>query len=127
MEINDIAPCGMNCALCHSYQDKKKPCPGCRGNAEDIRKSCRNCEIAKCEKLDKYCINCDSFPCKRLNNLDNLYRRKYKMSMLENLNAIKNIGEEKFIAESKVKYTCKNCGELVSVHSDNCLHCKAKI
>ena len=34
--IKEIAPCGMNCALCSGFQREKKPCLGC--NADDENK-----------------------------------------------------------------------------------------
>lgn len=48
--INTIAPCGMNCALCYAFQDRKKPCSGCRSKMAEVRKNCRNCLILSCDK-----------------------------------------------------------------------------
>lgn len=123
--IDTVAACGMNCALCHSYQDGKKPCPGCRGKASEIRKSCRNCAIANCERQTGYCYDCPDFPCKRLAALDKRYRTKYGMSMLANLARVREIGEDVFVCEQADKYRCPTCGKLRTVHDDHCLHCKA--
>ena len=83
--INTIAPCGMNCALCYAFQDRKKPCSGCRSKMAEVRKNCRNCLILSCDKKEYYCFECSIFPCRRLKSLDARYRIKYGMSMLENL------------------------------------------
>ena len=53
--ITTLAPCGMNCELCHSFQNKKKNCPGCRGRTT-------HCVITRCEKKQGYCFECPKFP-----------------------------------------------------------------
>lgn len=112
-----IASCGMNCELCHTFQDKSKNCPGCRSRAT-------NCVIWNCDKKQEYCFECPKFPCKRLKELDERYRTKYGMSMLENLEYIKNKGEEAFIKNQNEKYTYPLCGKLRTVHYDYCIYCK---
>src|SRR4030042_5523919 len=108
-----IAPCGMNCAVCSSYlamkYDLKKQgimrsyCAGCRPRG-------KNCAFMKkaCEKLGnglvKYCFLCADFPCLRLKSLDTRYRAHYRMSMIENLNFIKENGMEKFLAKEEKKW-----------------------
>jgi hypothetical protein len=93
-----IAPCGMNCALCSGYLALKNDlrskgirminCTGCRTRNKD-------CAFLKghCSKLSKgeliFCFECTSFPCDRLKTIDKRYRARYRMSMIENLNLIK--------------------------------------
>ena len=131
LKINDnmengnlIAPCGMNCALCHSFQDEKKRCPGCRSKSVSVRKSCRNCVIAGCTRKSDYCFECSDFPCKRLKALDERYRSQYKMSMLDNLDDIAKDGVDVFFSRQKEKYICPECGLLRTVHYDYCIYCK---
>lgn len=45
------------------------------------------------------------------------------MSMLENLNSIKEAGIRKFIQQQKQRWTCSKCGNLVSVHKKSCMVC----
>lgn len=120
-----IAPCGMNCALCQAYQGKGLKCMGC-GN-ETLRKSCQNCTILKCGNKKQFCFECVNYPCSRLKRLDKRYRNNYNMSMLENLDYIKIHGIDEFIKQQRKKYTCEACGELRSVHQNDCLHCKKNI
>lgn len=115
--IATIAPCGMNCELCHSFQDKKKQCPGCRNRQT-------NCRIRRCDKRIAYCFECSTFPCKRLKQLDLRYKTEYSMSMLENLIFIKEQGESLFLEQQKEKYLCPDCGNLHTVHYDYCVYCK---
>jgi len=101
-----IAPCGMNCSLCVSYlalkNDLKKKrfgktyCDGCLPRG-------KNCAFMKkqCDLLGKgqvrFCNECGDFPCRRLKTLDKRYRTKYHMSMIDNLEYIKNNGVGSFL------------------------------
>lgn len=119
-----IAPCGMDCALCMAVSRKKDICPGCRGPEEKKPRSCVACKMVVCEKRDSdFCFTCDSYPCRRMKDLDKRYRTKYSMSMFENLKMIKEEGLDKFIGSEKQRWICESCGNLVSVHRDNCLSC----
>lgn len=122
-----IAPCGMNCAICIGFLRDKNPCPGCLGDDQNKPKHCVNCSVVICPELekqeDRFCYDCEKLPCKRLKTLDKRYRAKYSMSMLENLENIKVWGIEKFIASEQKRWTCPQCGALLSAHRDDCLNC----
>ena len=123
-----IAPCGMNCRLCQATIKDKSSCPGCRGDDNVKTKTRVACKIKNCEALAKsgatFCFQCDRFPCDRLNHLDKRYRTKYRMSMIDNLNAIKKNGITHFIQNEKKRWTCPHCGEIICVHKPHCLHCR---
>jgi len=121
-----IAPCGMNCALCYAHQRDKNTCMGCNSDDKNIPNSCKNCSIKLCEKKQKYCFSCDSFPCKRLKQLDKRYTTKYHMSMIENLEKIRDIGIREFFRYEKKRWTC-SCGSVVCVHKHICQNCGKKI
>jgi hypothetical protein len=130
-----IAPCGMNCALCSGYLALKNDvknkgirlinCLGCRPRN-------KKCAFLKghCSKLSKgevaFCFECASFPCGRLRTIDNRYRSRYRMSMIENLNFIKENGIEKFLEDQEETWKCQNCGELISCHNGLCFNCDLK-
>ena len=126
-----IAPCGMNCALCIGYQRKRNPCSGCNSSNLNKPKHCIQCVIKTCDLLGQttsgYCFECTNFPCTRLKQLDKRYRTKYRMSMLSNLDFIKIHGMDAFLNLEYQRWTCSTCGELVSVHRENCLNCGSKI
>ena len=46
------------------------------------------------------------------------------MSMIENLESIRDIGLEQFAERENKRWTCPNCGAIRCVHSDFCLNCK---
>jgi hypothetical protein len=123
-----IAPCGMNCALCLGYQREENKCPGCNEMDKGKPKYCRKCTIKNCKELKKskkrFCLVCDKCPCKRLKQLDKRYRTKYNMSMIENLEFIKEKGIRKFIQKEKKKWKCSKCGKVICVHRDVCQYCK---
>src|SRR4030042_6052081 len=113
-----VAPCGMNCGICSAYlamkYDLKRQglnkgyCAGCRPRG-------KNCAFMKksCEKLGqdlvKYCYECADYPCRRLKQLDKRYRTNYHMSMIENLDYIRENGIEKFLAREEEKWRCPDC------------------
>ena len=124
-----IAPCGMNCGLCIGYMREKNPCGGCfKKGDENKPKSCRSCSIANCELLAEtktgFCYECKKYPCTRLKNLDKRYRIKYGMSMIENLEYIRNRGVVQFLFKEESRWKCPVCGQGLCVHRDICLQCK---
>lgn len=127
MDTQMISPCGMNCALCLGHQREKNRCQGCRIESPNKRISCVKCSIVQCDKRNgkdaDFCYVCDSFPCTRLKTLDKRYRTKYNMSMLENLENIKEHGIESFTENEKVRWSCETCGGLICVHRGYCLAC----
>ena len=122
-----IAPCGMNCRLCRAHDRERNPCPGCRSDDYPKFKTAVICKIKNCEfvvsGLVQYCFECESYPCKVLNHLDNRYRTKYSMSMIENLEVIKSSGMESFLDKEKEKWSCSECGEVLCVHKETCVNC----
>ena len=129
-----IAPCGMNCRLCLGYIREINTCPGCRMiDKQDSKKSeYRNrCRIRNCEQIangkSKYCSDsCRSFPCARLKQLDKRYRKKYGMSMIDNLKMINEFGIRHFTRNEKERWLCPECGDMICVHRPACLSCGYK-
>ena len=131
-----IAPCGMNCGVCVSYLAmshdlnqkgfSRKYCPGCRPRG-------KNCLFMKdsCARVGKgtvrYCFECGDFPCKRLKDLDHRYRSKYHLSMIANLEQIRDGGMEQFLAREAEKWRCLNCGDVICCHNGLCLNCQLDV
>jgi hypothetical protein len=116
-----IAPCGMDCAICMAFLREKNRCWGCYAAN---RKCSRHCTIAACMQVkDRYRHTCDDFPCRRLRQLDTRYRTKYRMSMLDNLAAIRKDGIRAFVKSEKERWTCTSCGGTIDVHHYRCSSC----
>lgn len=129
ININMIAPCGMNGAICSAHIREEYKCSGCR-----IRTNfsyCRKCIIKHCKELKKlktrFCFECEKYPCQRLKQLDKRYRARYHMSMLENLEYISRKGIDKFVKKEVKRWRCKNCGNLLSCHKNVCLVCGVEV
>lgn len=125
-----IAPCGMNCRLCFAYMRTRNPCPGCRGDDRGKPKTRVRCRIKNCKRRIGgkvgYCCDCSSFPCELLTHLDERYRAKYGMSMIENLKSIRVSGIQDFVRSEQVKWACPGCGATICVHQARCLACQRK-
>ena len=122
-----IAPCGMNCELCLAHLRKKNVCNGCLMDDDNKPRRCVACSIKNCEHNAKsksgMCYECPKYPCRRLKQLDKRYRTKYNMSMIDNLEFIKEYGLGKFISKEEEKWACNNCGGVICVHRGFCLSC----
>ena len=127
-----IAPCGMNCAVCSGYlafvndvRNKGIRMPYCRG----CRPRNKNCAFLKkrCKLLMegkvKYCYECPDFPCENLKHIDANYRKKFRMSMIENLEFIREHSIEKLLEREAEKWKCPQCGETICCHNGICFNC----
>jgi hypothetical protein len=126
-----IAPCGMNCGLCMAYLRKRNKCPGCNESDEKKPVSRARCKIRICEIFEnektEFCFKCIQFPCDNLKHLDKRYRTKYHMSMIENLEYIRDLGLREFLLKEKSNWTCTKCGGTICVHSAECCECGENI
>ena len=128
-----IAPCGMNCGLCVAFfgytmegKKRKHRCSTCRSRKSQCAFIKEECDKLATKQIE-YCFECTDFPCANLKTLDNRYREKYGMSMIENLAYIKDHGLEEFVKNEQDKWKCKVCGAGLSVHRGFCLNCKTEI
>ena len=128
--ISLIAPCGMNCGICMAYLKEKNKCPGCRGTDTNQPVTRVKCKIKNCEVFQKgkakFCYECENFPCDNLKRLDKRYRNKYNMSMVENIENIKDFGIRKFLKNEDSRWACLQCGGTICVHKDCCYICGKK-
>jgi hypothetical protein len=127
-----VAPCGMNCTLCASYQALKNDvnskglristCKGCRPRNKQcafIKKRCP--KMLKGEV--KFCFECTDFPCHTLETLSARYKVRYRMSMIENLQCIKEKGMAKFLKAQAEQWRCSRCGGTICCHNGLCFNC----
>jgi hypothetical protein len=122
-----IAPCGMNCGICLAYLREKNRCPGYREDSKPKSTYRMNCVIKNCGVIKTnnsgFCFECDKYPCKRLKQLDKRYRARYSMSMLENLEHIRNFGLAVFVEKERGRWQCLKCGGTICVHRGYCYSC----
>ncbi len=125
-----IAPCGLDCSLCRHAHDDADPCLGCRGPEENKYTYClEKCGIVRCERIREnryeYCIECPDFPCEDVMEKETRYTEKYPLfeSPFQNLRDIQETGMERFLEKQRLKWTCKECGGVISVHTGVCTDC----
>ena len=97
-------------------------CAGCRPRDKQcafLKKKCNRLLEGKVE----YCYQCDDFPCANLLKVDTKYRTNYRMSMIENLEFIRENGVEKLLEKEAEKWRCPNCGGVICCHNGICFEC----
>ena len=129
-DAKNIGQCGINCKTCIAYfgytmagTKRKHPCTGCKTRPSScafIKQKCK--KLAAKEHVD-YCFECQYFPCESLKTIDGTYRKKYGLSLIENLNYIKNNGMEAFLKNEQEKWRCPTCNGVISVHTKRCHTC----
>jgi len=120
-----LAPCGLTCAACYAHLRKKNICPGCNGEESAKPGYCNRCKIKTCAESRglAFCFKCESFPCALVKQIDKRYKLKYKISLIENGLRAKTVGVKQHLREEKEKWTCPECGGVVSLHSKICSEC----
>lgn len=125
---NEVAPCGVFCAACPSYN---KTCFGCSSDDKGQKRTSKwNCKIRQCcyEKKLAYCAFCEDFPCplinkKLINSHEGDKRYEYRHEIKDNNEKIKISGINEFIEIKKNDYLCRKCGGQVSFYFYKCSRC----
>jgi hypothetical protein len=132
MNAGLIAPCGMNCSICSRYLALRNDirskgirmayCRGCRPRNRKCAFLKKRCNLLLSGQI-QYCYECIDFPCENLGKLDKRYRALFRMSMIENLQYIKDNGIKQFLDREKVRWKCPECGDLICCHNGICFNC----
>lgn len=127
---NKLAPCGVYCGACPSFN---KSCKGC--SSEDThqnRKSKWGCKIRNCcyyeKKLD-YCAYCDQFPCQIFDNKlrsthQNDPRFTYRYEIPKLVTRLKSMSVEAYLEFQKQRWTCDVCGGTIQFYVYKCKSCR---
>lgn len=128
MNEQSLAPCGVLCDLCLGFQRSKNTCVGCLAEGNKPY-HCTVCSIKSCPEKQgnpaALCSDCPKYPCRRLKDLNKRYLANYGENLQKNLETARDSGLTEFIAAAQTKWLCQNCGQLLCVHSANCLHCSS--
>lgn len=132
MDEQLIAPCGMNCGVCSGYLAMKNDvkaqgmkmgyCAGCRPRDKKCAFLKKRCDLLM-EGRVEFCHECDDFPCEHLEHLDKRYRALYRMSMIENLEYLREYGMPELLRREEEKWKCPECGGVISCHNGICFSC----
>ena len=99
-------------------------CDGCLSNG-DIAAHCQGCAMKRCaaNKQDvTRCSDCTELPCSRITNFINtglLHRAEY----LPNLQKIREMGVEEWVAYEEERWRCPRCGLPMSWYDAECPGC----
>ena len=128
--VNLVAACGMNCALCSKYlayvhKLNRPQCPGCRTQNAPCTYLFEKCAGFNQGPTGQaqFCYACDQFPCPGIKRMDRRYRENYGMSVIANLDQIREVGLEVFLEDQYNQHRCPTCGGLISVHNQKCFQC----
>lgn len=80
-------------------------------------------KIALKVKTLNIAMNVVIIPCKQIKNLEKSYNTRYSVSLQANSNFVKENGLSEFMKEQKQKYTCPQCGGIISLHDCECSEC----
>ena len=132
MDENLIAPCGMNCGVCSGYLAMKYDtkaqgvkigyCAGCRPRDKQCAFIKKRCDLIKSGEVN-FCHECDDFPCGYLKPLAKRYSNLYGMSMVENLEYLKEHGMPALLQREEEKWKCPECGGVICCHNGICFSC----
>lgn len=103
-------------------------CDGCLKIDQGKPEHCRKCRIKECVQNKKliYCYECPDFPCKLIKNIEKSYNSRYSTSLIQNSLMVKEKGMVVFLNEQKNKFTCFQCGGVISLHDFECSECHLK-
>ena len=121
----NFAICGGYLALVNSVKEKgvRMPyCSGCRPRGKICAFLKKQCPLLLSEEVT-YCFQCREYPCLRLRRLDERYRSRFRMSMIENLESIKTKGMTEFLMGEEAKWRCPDCGGVICCHNGICFSC----
>lgn len=125
----ELAPCGVFCGACPSYN---KTCLGCASERKDQKRTSKwGCKIRKCcydtSKIP-YCIECDQFPCEKLKKklIDSHrgdHRFRYRHEIPEVFVKMRELGVEEYHEYQKKRWTCPDCGGRILFYHYECSKC----
>lgn len=98
-------------------------CKGCRPRDKKCAFLKKRCDLLLSGRV-QYCYECAEFPCRYLQHIDKRYRSLYRMSMIENLEDIKENGIERFLEKEEKKWRCPECGAMICCHNGICFGCE---
>lgn len=130
-EIDEVmfAPCGMNCMVCYKHCNSQSFCTGCYSSEFGKPRHCRNCKIKDCIKTKEitYCFECENFPCAHIKALEKNYNNRYHVSLMQNSLTAQQNGVQAFLQEEQQKWTCLQCGGVISLHDGECTDCQQSV
>jgi len=131
--------CGLYCGACWSmiaYEKTQGEASALRVKLDDDEPCCtgcdseqqKTCEFVVCNKnhSTESCAFCPDYPCVRITAFSHEEWEHHQV-VLTNLNRIREIGMETWLAEQKDYWKCPSCGSRTKWYQKQCTNCKAEI
>ena len=103
-------------------------CDGCLSGGE-LAAHCQRCSIRQCalntQENDR-CSDCEDLPCFRIERLMNMGHLLHRSEYLPNLEAIREMGVQKWVRYEEERWRCPKCGLPMSWYDAECIGCGAK-
>jgi len=113
---------GVPTALQMHTEEDEQPCTGCSADYQS------NCEFVICNQRHgtESCAFCPEFPCQMITKFKDDEWEHHQV-VLNNLNRIKEIGIEGWLAEQHEYWKCPSCGSRTQWYQKKCTLCGAEI
>lgn len=130
IRINELAPCGVYCGACPSFN---KTCKGCASEDRNQKRQSKfSCEIRICcyeEKGLDFCIECNQYPCKKIkkkfiNSHPDDPKYTYRHETPAVIAKLKTMGLDDFLEFQKKRWQCKSCEGTVQFYHYKCDTCE---
>jgi len=130
---NELAPCGVFCGACPSYN---KSCLGCASENKDQKRASKwACKVRNCcysTQNKNYCIECDKFPCEKLRKkiIDTHtedVKYKYRHEIPEIFIKMGQMEIEDYLQYQKKRWACPSCGGIIYFYKYECSECGRKV
>ena len=132
LSYNLAGPCGYYCGTCGHYLARSKGrlaqrglkdgCKGCRAQDKKCAWVKRDCVLLRKHQI-AFCFECVDFPCANLLKLNARHVRDDGIDMLANLERIREVGVEVWLAEQEALWRCPACGGQICVEDKRCFDC----
>lgn len=104
--------------------DLELKCQGCK--SDEVFIVCRICKIRECavSKNVEHCSDCEDYPCEIYNEWNKLKSfLPHIKTAPDNLEAINNVGADKWLLDQKKQWKCPKCGAAFSWYFTKCDSC----
>jgi hypothetical protein len=127
--VNELAPCGVYCGACPSFN---KSCKGCAStDTNQKRRSKWSCKIRNCcyeQRGFTYCAYCDDFPCiiirkKLLSAHADNPSFKYRFEIPDISVKLRAMEVDEYLSFQRERWKCKSCGGIILFYHYKCNTC----
>ncbi|UCE26797.1 MAG: DUF3795 domain-containing protein [Candidatus Coatesbacteria bacterium] len=100
-------------------------CAGCK--SDTLAAFCADCDFIPCArgKGVEFCVDCGDYPCERLTDFRDDEWAHHSV-VTNNLERLREVGVEAWLAEQDERWTCPACGARFSWYDEKCPDCGAE-